>query len=133
MTGREFELAEILTFIRDEGIQNVAFISSDVHYGAVYFYNPDVALYKEFNPFYEFIAGPMHAGSFGPTFMADPTFGPMLQFQYAGRLLGYDANAPPLIGHVLGYLEVSEEGVLDAQLLDSDGRILYRKFLTPEE
>ena len=33
-------------------------------------------------PFWEFVAGPIHAGTFGPNAL-DPTFGPEVRFQWA--------------------------------------------------
>ena len=35
-----------------------------------------------FDPFWEFVAGPIHAGTFGPNPL-DPTFGPEVKFQWA--------------------------------------------------
>lgn len=40
--GREVELADILGFIKEEGITNVHTITADVHFSAVLKYNPDV-------------------------------------------------------------------------------------------
>lgn len=51
--GREFELAEILEFIKTEKISGVTFITSDVHFGAVMSYDPARATFKNFNPFFE--------------------------------------------------------------------------------
>jgi alkaline phosphatase D len=54
MLGREFELAEILEFIKTEKITGFVPITSDVHYGAVMSYDPARATgFKNFNPFNE--------------------------------------------------------------------------------
>ena len=63
--GRELELADILTFIRDHRIHNVVWVTADVHYAAAHRYDPAVAEFKNFLPFWEFVAGPLHAGTFG--------------------------------------------------------------------
>ena len=49
-----------------ERIRNVVFITGDVHYCAAHHYDPARAAFTDFNPFWEFVAGPAHAGTFGP-------------------------------------------------------------------
>jgi alkaline phosphatase D len=54
MLGREFELAELLEFIKTEKITGFVPITSDVHFGAVLSYDPARATgFQNFNPFYE--------------------------------------------------------------------------------
>ena len=65
--GRELEIADLLRFIRDRRIRNVVWITGDVHYCAAHHYHPARAKFTEFDPFWEFVAGPLHAGTFGPT------------------------------------------------------------------
>ena len=77
--GREFDLAEILRFIRDNGIKNVVWLTADVHYTAAHYYDPNKAQFQDFAPFWEFVTGPIHAGSFGPNKL-DNTFGPEVKF-----------------------------------------------------
>ena len=64
--GRELEIAGLLPFIRDERIRNVVFVTGDVHYCAAHHYDPARASFTDFHPFWEFVAGPAHAGTFGP-------------------------------------------------------------------
>ncbi len=73
--GRELELANLLSFIKANAIRNVLFVTADVHYAANIHYHPDRAAFKDFEPFWEFISGPLHAGGFGPNAL-DKTFGP---------------------------------------------------------
>ena len=77
--GRENELTRIFRTIKENSIENVVSITSDVHFTAAISYNPEDAVYKEFDPFYEFVIGPIHAGSFGPGEL-DGTFGPTYEF-----------------------------------------------------
>ena len=72
--GREHELADVLSFIKRERVRNVVWVTADVHYAAAHYYDPKVALFKDFTPFWEFVGGPLHAGTFGSS-VADPTFG----------------------------------------------------------
>jgi len=77
--GREHEIADLLRFIRDRGIRNVVWLTADVHYAAAHYYDPVRAVFKEFRPFWEFVAGPLH-GATGVPKRLDPTFGPEVRF-----------------------------------------------------
>jgi alkaline phosphatase D len=90
--GRELEIASLLKFIRDRRIRNVVWITADVHYCAAHHYSPARAKFTEFDPFWEFVAGPMHAGTFGPNEL-DATFGPEVRF--IGIPPGMKPNRPP--------------------------------------
>ena len=90
--GRELEIARVLTFIRDHRIRNVVWITADVHYCAAHHYSPARARFTGFDPFWEFVAGPLHAGTFGPNAL-DATFGPEVKF--LGIPAGMKPNRPP--------------------------------------
>ena len=45
--------------------QRRLFITADVHYAAAHEYHPTRATFTDFDPFWEFVAGPLHAGTFG--------------------------------------------------------------------
>lgn len=79
--GREPELARLLSFLRRRNIRNTVWISADVHYAAAIRYDPGHARFADFDPFWEFVAGPINAGtgtSAGNPL--DPTFGPALVY-----------------------------------------------------
>lgn len=78
--GRELEIAGLLSFIKQERIRNVHWITADVHYPATHRYDPARAAFSDFTPFYEFVSGPLCAGGFGPSSL-DRTFGPEVVFQ----------------------------------------------------
>jgi alkaline phosphatase D len=90
--GRELELARLLKFIKAHRIRNVVWIAADVHYCAAYRYAPEGAGFTEFDPFWEFVGGPLHAGAFGPNEL-DRTFGPEVKF--LGIPPGMKPNRPP--------------------------------------
>jgi alkaline phosphatase D len=90
--GREIEIASVLKFIRDRRIRNVVWLTADVHYCAAHYYSPAGARFAEFDPFWEFVAGPLHAGTFGPNEL-DATFGPEVKF--LGIPAGMKPNRPP--------------------------------------
>ncbi|MBB3220613.1 alkaline phosphatase D family protein [Pseudoduganella umbonata] len=78
--GRELEMARLLGSIK--AVPNVVWITTDVHYCAAHYYDPAKAQFTNFSPFWEFVAGPMNAGSFGPGLL-DNTFGPTVVFSKA--------------------------------------------------
>ena len=101
--GRELEIADLLSFIKRAGIRNTVWLTADVHYTAAHRYDPNKAQFQDFEPFWEFVSGPIHAGTFGPNPL-DNTFGPQVIFQKApGKDQGL--NLPPsdglqFFGHV---------------------------------
>jgi alkaline phosphatase D len=94
--GRELEIADILAFIRRGGIRNTVWLTADVHYTAAHYYDPNRAVFQDFEPFWEFVSGPLHAGSFGPARL-DNTFGPQLVYAKAPGP-GQSQNLPPSEG-----------------------------------
>jgi alkaline phosphatase D len=89
--GRELEIAELLRFIKQERIRNTIWLTADVHYAASHFYNPAKAQFTDFDPFWEFVSGPLHAASLGPGTL-DNTFGPEVRFN--ARQKGAKASGP---------------------------------------
>ena len=128
--GRELEIADLLRFIRDETIDNVVWVTGDVHYAAAHHYDPSRARFTEFDPFWEFVAGPLHAGTFGPNVL-DATFGPEVRF--LGIPPGMKPNRPPSEGlQFFGRLVVdAATEALRASLHNRDGRELYTVTLPP--
>ncbi|MEQ8485766.1 MAG: alkaline phosphatase D family protein [Pseudomonadales bacterium] len=129
--GRELEIAELLTFIRDREVRNVVWLTADVHYAAAHHYDPARARYPHFAPFWEFVAGPLHAGTFGPGRL-DDTFGPEAVFAKAppaGQI-----NLPPSAGmQFFGQVDIEgASGVMTVRLKDLSGETLFTKALTPD-
>jgi alkaline phosphatase D len=122
--GRELEIADLLRFIKDRGIHNVVWVTADVHYCAAHHYDPSRAAFTEFEPFWEFVAGPLHAGTFGPNTL-DGTFGPEVRF--AGVPQGMKGNRPPSDGQqFFGTLRIdARTRALTARLHDLAGKILF--------
>src|SRR4029078_3100249 len=93
--GRELELADLLRFIKYNEIRNVIWITADVHYAAAHKYDPALAQFTDFDPFWEFVAGPLSARTFGPSVL-DNTFGPQVRFTSVPT--GMKPNRPPSDG-----------------------------------
>ena len=117
--GRELETADLLSFIARQGIRNTVWLTADVHYCAAHHYHPDRAAFQDFEPFWEFVAGPLNAGSFGPNPL-DATFGPEVVFQKAPP----QANTSPLSNfQFFGEVEIDgKTAELQVTLRDQDGR-----------
>ncbi len=67
-----------------------------MHYTAAHYYDPGKAVFQDFDPFWEFVSGPLHAGTFGPDTL-DNTFGPQLRYVKAPAQ-GQGQNLPPSMG-----------------------------------
>jgi alkaline phosphatase D len=121
-SGREAEIAWVLTRLRDRKVTGVVWLTADVHYTAAHHYAPERAKFTEFDPFWEFVSGPLHAGAFGPNPL-DPTFGPQAAFVHAPPA----ANTSPLDGFQhFGEVEVAPGGgELTVTLRDIEGSALW--------
>jgi len=130
-SGRELEVANLLAFIKNNGIKNVVWVTADVHYASATHYDPGHAKFTDFTPFWEFVAGPINAGTFGPGDI-DKTFGPDVRYQSVQP--GMKQNRSPFdklqffgLGKVDGQTET-----LTVSLHDIDGKELYKVALDPE-
>ena len=81
-------------------------------------------------PFWEFVAGPLHAGTFGPAAL-DKTFGPEVRF--SGIPPGMKGNRPPSDGlQFFGLLQIdARTRQLTVSLRNLDGKTLYSIELPP--
>jgi alkaline phosphatase D len=61
-SGRELEVADLLRFIKQQRIRNVVWVTADVHDASATRYTPERAAFTDFDPFWEFVGGPIHAG-----------------------------------------------------------------------
>ncbi len=129
--GRELEMARLLRFIKREHIKNTLWLTADVHYAAAHFYDPKQASSKDFSPFWEFIAGPLNAGSFGPN-TTDGTFGPQVIFSKAPP--AGQSNLSPYAGlQFFGEVNIDQKNkALTVDLKDVEGVTLFSKTLSPE-
>ena len=123
--GREHEIAELFRNQYEQKIRNVVWITADVHYAAAHYYDPAKAQFTDFDPFWEFVAGPMHAGGFGPGKL-DNTFGPRAEFV---KSPGGRVNVPPTEGgQYYGLAKIDgKSGALKVQIKDLERRDALRE------
>jgi len=128
--GRELELADLFRFVKENRIRNLVWLTADVHYATAHYYDPAKAQFTEFDPFWEFIAGPINAGTFGPGRL-DNTFGPQVKF--VGIPRGMKGNRPPSAGfQFFGSVRIDGASeVMTVALHDVTGKKLYSVELPP--
>ena len=129
--GREVELADLLRFIKNAGVKNTVWFTADVHYTAAHYYNPNAAQFSDFEPFWEFVSGPLHAGTFGPNAL-DATFGPEVKYVKAPTE-EQGANLPPSMGlQFFGLVDIDgATQQMTVRLMDRADTELYSVTLDP--
>jgi len=127
--GKELELAAVLSAFKRDRVRNVVWLTADVHYCAAHHYDPSRAAFTDFDPFWEFVTGPIAAGTFGPNDL-DATFGPEVVFsKYADT-----PNQSPRHGNqFFGHVDVDDDGAMTVSLRDLSGAVLHRQVLEPQD
>ena len=127
--GRELEIAGVLSAFKRNRVKNIVWLTADVHYCAAHHYSPERAAFTDFDPFWEFVAGPIAAGSFGPNPM-DGTFGPEVVFSQAGRFPGESPRDGE--NQFFGHVQLGEDDTFTATLRNANGTIVFSQVLMPE-
>ena len=112
----------------DNRVGNLVFITADVHYTAAHHYDPARAAVGDFDPFWEFVAGPLNAGAFGPNAL-DADVRPA-----DGVLESPPApNTSPADGYqFFGHVAIDGGSrVMTVSLRDLDGDVLFSVDLQP--
>jgi alkaline phosphatase D len=130
--GRELEMADLLSFIKHQHVNNIVWLTADVHYAAAHYYDPAKAQSKDFKPFWEFVAGPLNAGSFGPN-STDGPFGPQVIFTKAPP--AGQVNLSPYAGlQFFGEVNIDKKSrVMTVDLKDINGATVFSKTLPAEQ
>jgi alkaline phosphatase D len=123
--GRELEIADLLRFIKQKNIRNVVCLTADVHYAAAHYYDPNKAQFQEFTPFWEFVAGPLNSGTFGPN-QLDNTFGPQVKFQSVDSTMKPN-RSPSYNLQFFGTVKInSQTKAMSVALHNLQGKTLYK-------
>src|SRR5882724_9664585 len=130
--GRELEIADLLSFIKHAGVRNTVWLTADVHYTAAHYYDPNRGVFQDFDPFWEFVSGPIHAGNFGPNEL-DNTFGPQLMYVKAPTK-EQGQNVSPASGlQFFGHVAIDgPTGVMIVTLKDVEDRALWTTRIEPK-
>jgi alkaline phosphatase D len=127
--GKELEIARVLSAFKRNRVKNAVWLTADVHYCAAHHYSPERAAFQDFDPFWEFVGGPINAGSFGPNQM-DGTFGPEVVFSRAGAYAGESPRSGE--SQYFGHVDLGEDDVFSVTLRNANGTVIFRKDLHPE-
>ncbi|MFL6135885.1 MAG: alkaline phosphatase D family protein [Nocardioidaceae bacterium] len=125
--GRELEIATVLSAFKRHHITNVIWLTADVHYCAANHYDPSRASFTDFDPFWEIVAGPIAAGTFGPNEL-DMTFGPETVFSKAAD---FQNQSPRGGNQFFGHVAIAQDGALTVSLRDIRGTTLWSHTLEP--
>lgn len=112
-------------------MKNTVCPTADVHYTAAHYYNPDKAAFQDFEPLWEFVSSPLHAGTFGPNDL-DMTFGPVLK--YIRVCDARQANLSPAAGlQFFGHVAIkADTHVMTVTLRDVADNALWLVDLEPK-
>ena len=126
--GRELQIAELLRFIKHRRITGTVWLTADVHYTSAQHYQPSRAAFTDFEPFWEFVSGPLNAGAFQANTL-DGTFGPERVFVKAPTA----SNVSPAGGYqFFGEVDIDgHSGELTVRLREQDGTVLFTQVLQP--
>ena len=129
--GRELEIARLLSNIKKDDIKNIVWLTADVHYAAAHYYDPSKAASNDFNGFWEFVSGPLNAGSFGPN-SKDGTFGIQAVFEKAPP--AGQVNLSPFAGlQFFGEVNINKDTkAMTVDLKDLNGASIFSKTLDAE-
>jgi len=125
--GKEQEIATVLSAFKRHRIENVVWLTADVHYCAANHYDPSRASFTDFDPFWEFVAGPISSGTFGPNEL-DRTFGPQTVFS---KTADYPNQSPRGGNQFFGHCSIDRDGALTVSLRDIRGDNLWTRTLEP--
>ena len=130
--GRGIEIVDLLSFMQRAGIRNTLWLTADLHYTAAHYYDPNQAVFQDFEPFWEFVSGPIHAGTWTPCSL-DNTFGPRVVYQNAASRAQGENLAPCFGLQFFGQVAIEgSTGVLTVTLKDVDDRALWSTHIEPK-
>ena len=129
--GRGLEIADLLAFIKRAGVRNTLWLTADLHYTAAHYYDPNRAAFQDFEPFWEFVSGPLHAGTWTAVTL-ERTFGPQVAFHKAASATQGDNLAPCYGLQFFGQAMIDgATGALTVTLKDVEDRALWSITLDP--
>jgi alkaline phosphatase D len=130
--GRELEIADLLRFIKRAGVLNTIWLTADMHYTAAHYYDPNRAVFQDFEPFWEFVSGPLHAGTWQPSLL-DNTFGPSAVYEKGCSKEQGDNLAPCFGMQFFGHVAIDgATAAMTVTLKDVENRDLWSVTLAPQ-
>jgi alkaline phosphatase D len=129
---REHEIADLLSFLKHAGVGNVVWLTADMHYTSAHYYDPNLAVFQDFEAFWEFVSGPLHAGTWSPG-QLDNTFGPQAMYRKGCNCEQGDNLAPCFGLQFFGRVDIDgNTGVMTVTLKDVDDHDLWSVDIAPK-
>jgi len=129
---REHEIADLLSFLKHAGVGNVVWLTADMHYTSAHYYDPNHAVFRDFEPFWEFVSGPLHAGTWSPG-QLDNTFGPRAMYRKGCDCEQGDNLAPCFGLQFFGRVDIDgKTGVMTVTLKDVEDNDLWSVDIAPK-
>ncbi len=129
-TGFAQELKGLFAFMRDEGINNSIWITTDVHFAEVFRYTPFPST-PNFKV-HEFVTGPLSAGLY-PTRKFDTRWGTESLFFYGPQsMFSTKTYTEAKTWMNFGAVNITENGVMTITVRDINGDVLYKQTMYPE-
>lgn len=128
--GFEYELTDILRFMQRNGMHNVVFLTTDVHFAEVFQYVP-FADAPDFQV-YEFVSGPFNAGVFPNRAFDDSLNAERLFFFGADSSSDVTTWEQAKSWFNYGAIRIDEEGVLTASINEVNGKAVFETELQPK-
>jgi len=128
-TGFQQELLDVLRFAETHDIRNTFWISTDVHYAAVFRHTPFER--KPAFVFYEVETGPLNAGVY-PKKEFDRRLGTQQLFLYPHRIDPLNGFTEVKTWFNFGVADIDENGRLTIEIVTATGDVLYTLALPPE-
>ena len=94
------------------------------------YYHPNRAQFQDFDPFWEFVSGPLNAGSFGPNDL-DNTFGPEGEVREGAARRASEPASDGRIAVLRRSADRWQDAALTVHLRDLEGRSLWSTTLAP--
>jgi alkaline phosphatase D len=122
--GFEYELSDVLRFMQQQGMYNVAFLTTDVHFAEVFRFTPfmDDPSFQV----YEFVSGPINAGVF-PNQAYDYSLNPERLF-FFGANSANDVTTWEQAKSWFNYgaMQIDENGRMTASINNVNGDAVYQ-------
>jgi len=125
-SGFESELWKLLDHMRKSGVNNVIFITTDIHFATGFHYHPYTD-YPEFS-FYELITGPLNAGAYLREEF-DTSFNPERLYLYGSSTIKTFDEAVRWFNY--GEISIDEEGKLQTRVINGLDESIFELKLGP--
>ena len=126
--GKELEIAAVLSAFKRNRVTNVVWLTADVHYCAAHHYDPARAAFTDFDPFWEFVAGPIAAGTFGPNAARRH----VRTRDRVQKVADYPNQSPRGGNQFFGHVAIATDGAMTVSLRDLHGTTFWDRTLDPQ-